>query len=705
MKQITLLFAIIISALATLAQVPASPKSEPQGIIYQTVIRDSEGIILPNKEISMQMTIRTGMPDGEVVYQEIHDDTTSAFGLVDLIIGYGVPVVNTFADINWGDGDKYLETAIDIDGGSNFTVMGVTQFFSVPYALYSQKAENIADGETPGEMLYWDGAEWNSVEPGEHNQTLRLCNGVPTWGECKYNLTVLAGPQEAGNVEGEGKYFENEDITITATANPGWVFINWIHADTVISDSASFVFNMPAKYDTLIANFSDITYSLNLEANPTEAGTVSGVGQYPEGDQVAVSAFANQGWDFTHWTDVNGVVSSDASFTYTMPAMEVTLTANFITHQLVIGDEHQGGIIAYILQPGDPGYINGEVNGLIAAATDLSPAAAWGCEGIEITGADGTALGTGYQNTLDIVAGCSETGIAARICHDLELNGYADWYLPSKEELYKLYLYQGFIGGFHPDEYYWSSSEGSPWAAWSQKFEYGSPNMGHISKNSNYRVRAVRSFSSFNCGDVFVDSRDGQSYETVQIGDQCWMAENLNIGSQIDGSEEMTDNGTIEKYCFNNDPANCETYGGLYQWDEIMNYTTTEGVQGICPEGWHLPTDADWCILEQVVDSTITCNSTGNRGVDGGGKLKETGTLHWECDNTGATNSSGFTALPGGWRSFGNFVNMNWEGSWWSSSEYDNTNAWHRGLFCDNAQVVRHNDQKIFGRSVRCLRD
>ncbi|MDD3130529.1 MAG: hypothetical protein PHN94_01785 [Bacteroidales bacterium] len=147
MKNFTLLFTAIILGLATMAQAP-------MGINYQTVIRDGDGNILPDTELSLQMTIRSGAPDGEVVYTETHDATTNAFGLVNLVIGYGYPQNNAFSDINWGDGDKYLETAIDLTGGGTYTVLGVSQFLSVPYAMHSQTTETFA--ETDPEFNAWD---------------------------------------------------------------------------------------------------------------------------------------------------------------------------------------------------------------------------------------------------------------------------------------------------------------------------------------------------------------------------------------------------------------------------------------------------------------------------------------------------------------------------------------------------------------------
>ena len=147
----------------------------------------------------------------------------------------------------------------------------------------------------------------------------------------------------------------------------------------------------------------------------------------------------------------------------------------------------------------------------------------------------------------------------------------------------------------------------------------------------------------------FTDTRDGHHYNVVKIGDQIWMAENLEIGKMINFGSEETDNGVIEKYCYNNDPKNCEIYGGLYYEDEMMNYTYDntskhfgskfkEGAQGICPNGWHIPSKSEWDYLIKYL---------GGRDI-AGGKLKEAGYRHWSLPNTGATNESGFTALPGG---------------------------------------------------------
>jgi len=154
---------------------------------------------------------------------------------------------------------------------------------------------------------------------------------------------------------------------------------------------------------------------------------------------------------------------------------------------------YQGGIIAYILQAGDPGYDANVPHGLIAAPSDQSTGALWGCYGTGLSGADGTAIGTGNQNTIDIMNGCSEAGRAARLCGDLVLNGYSDWFLPSKDELIKLYLNQTAIGSFSA-AYYWSSSEliNQSFHAWYLYFNDGYYFYNY--KYYSYYVRAIRSF-------------------------------------------------------------------------------------------------------------------------------------------------------------------------------------------------------------------
>ncbi|MDR0983308.1 MAG: SUMF1/EgtB/PvdO family nonheme iron enzyme [Culturomica sp.] len=224
-----------------------------------------------------------------------------------------------------------------------------------------------------------------------------------------------------------------------------------------------------------------------------------------------------------------------------------------------------------------------------------------------------------------------------------------------------------------------------------------------------------------NCGSDFTDSRNGQVYPTVQIGTQCWMATNMNIGERVDGSDYTThQTAGIQKVCYNNDENNCDTYGGLYSWAEAVNgenvatgeiNTATDFnkkcvldlkgndvTQGICPDGWHVPSDAEWQKLERFLgmDSTVA-NSTDWRGSDQASKLK---TTTW-----GGTNSSGWSGLPGGpYYGFGGtYYDVGSSGNWWSSSENSSSDAWRRLLRSTRGTVYRNPFTKSLGFSVRCL--
>ncbi|MGR3318149.1 MAG: fibrobacter succinogenes major paralogous domain-containing protein [Candidatus Anammoxibacter sp.] len=182
-------------------------------------------------------------------------------------------------------------------------------------------------------------------------------------------------------------------------------------------------------------------------------------------------------------------------------------------------------------------------------------------------------------------------------------------------------------------------------------------------------------------------------YDTVKIGGQCWMAENLNVGNRIDVVGNQTNNSTTEKYCFNNIEAICTEEGGLYQWDEMMQHTNIGGSQGVCPIGWHLPADFEWKTLEMTLGMTpAEADDTDWRGTDQGTQLKQGGT-------------SDFQALLAGDRSNSSFLVRGSSALFWSSTE-SGTFAWIRALSSAREEVLRDTfDKKAFGFSVRCVKD
>jgi uncharacterized protein (TIGR02145 family) len=220
-----------------------------------------------------------------------------------------------------------------------------------------------------------------------------------------------------------------------------------------------------------------------------------------------------------------------------------------------------------------------------------------------------------------------------------------------------------------------------------------------------------------------VTDYDGNEYNTIQIGGQLWMAENLatthysNGTALVDGSGAGDINGDFTtKYYFapENNESNVPTYGRLYTWAAIMNGASTSnsnpsGVQGVCPSGWHVPSDSEWKELEMFLGmSQSAADATDWRGTDEGGKLKHAGTTYWLSPNTGATNESGFTALPAGGRdASGNFSNVGYYTDFWTTREYiDNTEgAWYRLLQNDASAIYRTAGYKPYATSVRCIKD
>jgi uncharacterized protein (TIGR02145 family) len=203
---------------------------------------------------------------------------------------------------------------------------------------------------------------------------------------------------------------------------------------------------------------------------------------------------------------------------------------------------------------------------------------------------------------------------------------------------------------------------------------------------------------TFSSGGSTVTDIDGNVYNTVTIGAQVWMKENLKVTKYRDGTVIGTTTADISaetspkyQWACNGAESNVATYGRLYTW-----HAATDS-RAVCPTGWHLPTDAEWTMLTDYL---------GGESV-AGGKMKEAGITHWNSPNTGADNSSGFSALPSGYRAYyGGFYSANHLGRWWSATEYySSSSAWFRNLSYNYGYADRASSNKGNGFSVRCARD
>ena len=202
-----------------------------------------------------------------------------------------------------------------------------------------------------------------------------------------------------------------------------------------------------------------------------------------------------------------------------------------------------------------------------------------------------------------------------------------------------------------------------------------------------------------------VSDIDGNEYRTIYINDMEWMAENLRVtrysnGSRIPGGLSVNEwysasAGAYTKH--DDDMRSAEIYGNLYNWYAVSDQ------RGLCPQGWHVPSDDEWKQLEIYLGITIEeVDEYGKRGATEGGKLKHAGMQYWTYPNAGATNETGFTALPGAYYGGGYFIGL--LGSWWTSTERHEIASWNRMLDNYNASIFRLSNDKIEGFSVRCVR-
>lgn len=217
---------------------------------------------------------------------------------------------------------------------------------------------------------------------------------------------------------------------------------------------------------------------------------------------------------------------------------------------------------------------------------------------------------------------------------------------------------------------------------------------------------------------------DGNVYQTVQIGDQLWMKENLKTTYYSDGTALIDGTGvgnisgdytTKYHFAYNDDESYVDTYGRLYTWAAVMNGTSgsdtnPSGVQGVCPDGWHVPSDEEWIELEMYLGMTEQqARTTEWRGSEEGRKLKESGYRHWWGFASYyylGTNESGFTALPGGSRWYNeSFDDVTYRANFWSATESMGSFAWCRRLYNNKFRVYRYDDYKSRGYSVRCVKD
>lgn len=304
---------------------------------------------------------------------------------------------------------------------------------------------------------------------------------------------------------------------------------------------------------------------------------------------------------------------------------------------------------------------------------------------------------------------------AAKYCDDLVANGYSDWYLPATNELAALRSDSAFsyfnLQSVSGDDYWVSTEQGSTTPTMAGYIKMSTGVASNADKGSEFKVRCVRKDTSCSSKTICGSACDygGEEYETIQIGSQCWFKRNLNIGTMINSNVAQSNNSTIEKYCYINNSSNCATYGGLYQWNEAMQYLTSDGAQGLCPSGWHLPKDSDWTNLTNYLsaNSQYWCSATSvylakSLSSVSGWNASASSCMPGNLPEN--NNSTGFSAIPGGYFYGSGWGNLGVENYLWTSTT-DSANAWWRSIGNSNQRVSRLSVAKNYALTIRCLKD
>ena len=692
----------------------------PEKFTYQAVVRNATNQLVINAQVGVRVNILQGSASGDAVYSESHVTSSNANGLITVNIGGGSVLHGSFTGINWSDGPYFLKTDIDPNGGNEYSITSVQQLLSVPYALYANEAANGFSGD--------------------------------------YN--DLTNRPQIPQIPTDVSAFNNDAGYITAVQVPAQV-----NADWNATSGAAEILNKPALFS---GNYNDLTNkptlfdgNYNSLTNRPNLAEVAISGSYNDlMNKPTIPAAANNATlTIQRNESLVGTFTADASTNTTINIVVPTTTGDLTNNSGFITAADIPEIPTNVSQlNNDAGYLTtaqcGDVNicdlaGMVAQLQQQVAALQQQIDSLQ---------GQSGQDTTIIPIDTTTTPV------DTTTNPIdtTTIQLPTvtTSTASNITSNSAMVGGNVTSDggatvtargVCWSTNQ-SPTIAGSHISDGGGTGdfintLAGLTANTTYYVRAYAtnsegtaygeeiSFTTLplftSCGVSTVTDYDGNIYTTVQIGNQCWMKENLRTTHYANGDSiglwgSENNFGPHREY-----PRNITqfvfTYGYLYNWLAVMHdagssNSNPSGVQGICPNGWHVPSEAEWTQLTNFVagQTQYTCDGGGT---DIAKALSSTGYWH-SNENTcavgndpSANNKTGFSAIPTGTYYFSSDYGARYGyyyqyfgkvAGFWSATEYaGNSNQVYLHLFSYDSSKVSDNyigNVHSLG-SVRCLRD
>jgi uncharacterized protein (TIGR02145 family) len=672
--------------------IPAISIGQTTGMNFQGVARNPSGIVLASQKISLKFSIISSSTNGNVDYVETRLVNTNSQGVFSVVIGDNdvVYASGSFSNIDWKQFPKYLKVEMDPNAGIAFTTMGTTQIQSVPYSKYSSFAEVADAGSLSGSTLKSTitGSSLTSV-----GTLTNLTVTNPIVGSITGNAATtskLAIPRNINGVAFDG----SGDINITTVSDAGSLAGTTLKS-TITGSSLTSVGTLTNLTVTnpIVGSITGNAATATFANTASNANTSSVASKLATPRNINGVTFDGSG-DITITADAGSLSGTTLKSTITGSSLTSvgTLTNLTVTNPIV------GSITGNAATANSAGNITATSNTSLTALTNLATV------GTITTGVwSGTAIsvangGTGLTNpgtSGNVLTSNGTSWISSTI------SGFVDLTTNQVVEGSKSFISNVRIG---------TQTQTS-----SAALEVNSVTQGFLPPRMSRSQRDLISSPATGLMIFCIDCTpkgepefyNGIRWTTlapvllnnsITIGDQTWTSVNLNVSRYNNGDiiPQVTDqtewaNLTTGAWCYyNNDANNGATYGKMYNWYAVND------PRGIAPLGWHIPSDEEWTILTDYLGGSTVA----------GGDLKQSGTSLWNSPNTGATNASGFNALPGGTRgNDGSFSTIGTMGIWWSTSQSGINNIWTRDIQNFSTNVTRNFGEKKRGIYVRCIKD